>query len=102
MTSYSFIFINRAYRIKDFEEKDRDLFIEKMFELGIILNVHYLPLPFQKAYIDLGYNIKNYDNAYNLYKNEITLPLYSSLNEEDARYIANNIIEYLNKANIEK
>ena len=89
-------------RIKDFEEKDRDLFIEKMFELGIILNVHYLPLPFQKAYIDLGYNIKNYDNAYNLYKNEITLPLYSSLNEEDARYIANNIIEYLNKANIEK
>lgn len=89
-------------RIKDFEEKDRDLFIEKMFELGIILNVHYLPLPFQKAYIDLGYNIKNYDNAYNLYKNEITLPLYSSLNEEDARYIANNIIKYLNKANIEK
>ena len=86
-------------RIKDFEEENRDAFIEKMFKLGIILNVHYLPLPFQKAYIDLGYDINDYNNAYNLYKNEITLPLYSSLNEEDARYIANNIVEYLNKIN---
>lgn len=82
-------------RIKDFEEKDRDLFIEKMFELGIILNVHYLPLPEQKAYIDLGYNIKDYDNAYNLYKNEITLPLYGSLKEENAIYIADSIVKYL-------
>lgn len=82
-------------RIKDFEEKDRDSFIEKMFELGIILNVHYLPLPFQKAYIDLGYNIKDYSNAYNLYKNEISLPLYSSLNEDDAKYIASSIARYL-------
>ena len=82
-------------RIKDFEEKDRDLLIEKMFELGIILNVHYLPLPFQKAYIDLGYNIKDYSNAYNLYKNEISLPLYSSLNEADAKYIASSIARYL-------
>ncbi len=81
-------------RIKDFEEKDRDSFIEKMFELGIILNVHYMPLPFQKAYINLGYNIEYYPNAYNLYKNEITLPLYSSLNEEDAKYIAYNIEEF--------
>ena len=66
-----------------------------MFELGIILNVHYLPLPFQKAYIDLGYNIDDYNNAFNLYKNEITLPLYSSLSEEDARFIASSIAEYL-------
>lgn len=84
-------------RIKDFEEKDRDLLIEKMFELGIILNVHYLPLPFQKAYIDLGYNIKDYSNAYNLYKNEISLPLYSSLNEADAKYIASSIARYLSE-----
>lgn len=82
-------------RIKDFEENERDALIEKMFELGIILNVHYLPLPFQKAYIDLGYNINDYNNAFNLYKNEITLPLYSSLSEEDARFIANSIAEYL-------
>ena len=86
-------------RIKDFEESERDALIEKMFELGIILNVHYLPLPFQKAYIDLGYNINDYNNAFNLYKNEITLPLYSSLSEEDARFIAISIAEYLSKIN---
>ena len=83
-------------RIKDFEEDDRDLLIDKMSELGIILNVHYLPLPAHKAYIDLGYNINDYKNAFNMYKNQITLPLYSTLKEEDAVYIAENIIKYLN------
>ncbi|MEI0702440.1 DegT/DnrJ/EryC1/StrS family aminotransferase [Brachyspira intermedia] len=84
-------------RIQDFEEMDRDLFIDKMSELGITLNVHYLPLPAHKAYIDLGYNIDDYKNAFNLYKNQITLPLYSTLKEEDAEYIALNIIKYLNE-----
>ena len=80
-------------RIKDYEEADRDLLIEKMAELGIVLNVHYLPLPFHKAYKD--YSNNNYINAFNLYKNEVTLPLYSSLKEEDALYIAKNIFRYL-------
>lgn len=80
-------------RIKDYEEADRDLLIEKMAELGIVLNVHYLPLPFHKAYKD--YSNNNYINAFNLYKNEVTLPLYSTLKEEDALYIAKNIFKYL-------
>ena len=84
-------------RIQDFEEVDRDLFIDKMSELGITLNVHYLPLPAHKAYIDLGYKMDDYKNAFNLYKNQITLPLYSTLKEEDAEYIALNIIKYLNE-----
>ena len=83
-------------RIKDYEEAERDLLIDKMSEIGITLNVHYLPLPVQKAYIDLGYNINDYKNAFNMYKNQITLPLYSTLKEEDAIYIAENIIKYLN------
>ena len=80
-------------RIKDYEEADRDLLIEKMAGLGIVLNVHYLPLPFHKAYKD--YSNNNYINAFNLYKNEVTLPLYSSLKEEDALYIAKNVLRYL-------
>ena len=80
-------------RIKDYEEADRDLLIEKMAELGIVLNVHYLPLTFHKAYKD--YVDNNYINAFNLYKNEVTLPLYSTLKEEDALYIAKNIFRYL-------
>ncbi|MBW5411350.1 DegT/DnrJ/EryC1/StrS family aminotransferase, partial [Brachyspira hampsonii] len=83
-------------RIKDYEEEERDLLIDKMSEIGIILNVHYLPLPAQKAYIDLGYDINDYKNAFNIYKNQITLPLYSTLKEEDAKYIAENIVKYLN------
>lgn len=83
-------------RIKDFEEDERDLLIDKMSEIGIILNVHYLPLPSHKVYIDLGYSINDYKNAFNMYKNQITLPLYSTLKEEDAVYIADNIIKYLN------
>ena len=80
-------------RIKDYEEADRDLLIEKMAELGIVLNVHSLPLPFHNAYKD--YVDNNYINAFNLYKNEVTLPLYSTLKEEDALYIAKNIFRYL-------
>ncbi|WP_278847024.1 DegT/DnrJ/EryC1/StrS family aminotransferase [Brachyspira pilosicoli] len=80
-------------RIKDYEEADRDLLIEKMAELGIVLNVHYLPLPFHKVY--KYYVNADYINAFNLYKNEVTLPLYSTLKEEDALYIAKNIFRYL-------
>ena len=80
-------------RIKDYEEADRDLLIEKMAELGIVLNVHYLPLTFHKAYKDYADN--DYKNAFNLYKNEVTLPLYSNLKDEDALYIAKNVFRYL-------
>ena len=80
-------------RIKDYEEADRDLLIEKMAELGIVLNVHYLPLTFHNAYKD--YVDNNYINAFNLYKNEVTLPLYSNLKDEDALYIAKNVFRYL-------
>ena len=55
--------------------------------------MHYLPLPFHKAYKD--YVNTDYKNAFNLYKNEVTLPLYSSLKEEDALYIAKNVLRYL-------
>lgn len=82
-------------RIKDYSEEKRDKLIDDMVKLGIILNVHYLPLPAQKAYIDLGYNIEDYNNAFNLYKNEVTLPLYSTLKEEDAVYVAQNILNYI-------
>lgn len=82
-------------RIKGFCENDRDKLIENMKEIGIILNVHYLPLPAQKAYIDLGYDIKDYTNAFNLYENEVTLPLYSTLIEDEASYVAENIIKYI-------
>ena len=58
-----------------------------MAEAGIACNVHYKPLPMLTAYKDLGFDIKNYPNAYHFYQNEITLPLYSLLTDEQVEYI---------------
>ena len=80
-------------RLKNFTEGMRDNFIEKMNDKGIIVNVHYIPLPCMTAYTTLGYNIKDYPNSFELYKNEVSLPLYSTLSFEDATYIANSVLE---------
>ena len=74
-------------RILDFGEKERNEFIIKMAELGVATNVHYKPLPMHTAYKNLGFDIKDYPNAYNLYKNEVTLPLHTCLSDEDVLYV---------------
>ena len=58
-----------------------------MADKGIACNVHYKPLPMLTAYKNLGFDINNYPNAYNLYINEITLPIFYALTEEQVMYI---------------
>jgi len=65
----------------------RNEIIIKMAEANISCNVHFIPLPLHPLYKNLGYKITDYPNAFNLYKNEISLPIYSTLLEEDAAYI---------------
>lgn len=72
------------------EEQDRNQVIIKMAERGITCNVHFKPLPMMTAYKNLGFDIKDYPNAYNQYKNEITLPLYTRLTDEEVNYIIQN------------
>ena len=67
--------------------------IEQMAERGIATNVHYKPLPMMTAYKALGFDIKNYPNAYHLFENEITLPLHTRLSDEDVDYITSNFVE---------
>ena len=74
-------------RVKGILEEERNEIIFKLAELGISSNVHYKPLPMHTAYKNLGFNIKDYPNAYNQYKNEITLPLHTLLTNEDVEYI---------------
>lgn len=74
-------------RVKGIDEKKRNEIIIKLAETGIASNVHYKPLPMHTAYKKLGFNIKNFPNAYNMYKNEITLPLHTLLTNEDIKYI---------------
>lgn len=70
-----------------------NLVIEQMAERGIATNVHYKPLPMMTAYKALGFDIKNYPNAYHLFENEITLPLHTKLTDEEVEYIISNFVD---------
>ena len=74
-------------RVDGIDEAKRNELIIEIAKLGVSTNVHYKPLPMFSAYKRLGFDIKDYPNAFNLYKNEITLPLYSRLTSEEVDYI---------------
>ena len=73
----------------------RNAGIERMAERGIACNVHYKPLPMMTAYKNLGFDIVDYPNAYNQYHNEITLPLHTSLTNEDVEYVISNFVDII-------
>ncbi len=75
----------------------RNAVIERMAERGIACNVHYKPLPMMTAYKNLGFDIVDYPNAYNQYHNEITLPLHTSLTDEDVEYVISNFVDIISK-----
>lgn len=77
------------------EEEERNQFIVKMAEAGIATNVHYKPLPMHTAYKNLGFDIKDYPNAYHQFKNEVTLPLHTCLSDEDVEYVIENAKQIL-------
>lgn len=77
--------------------EQRNKIIEEMAEKGIACNVHYKPLPLLTAYKNLGFDIKDYPNAYNHYKNEITLPLHTKLTDEEVDYIIESFCEIVKK-----
>lgn len=76
-------------------ENQRNELINKLAEQEITTNVHYKPLPMMTAYKNLGYNIKDYPNAYEMYKNEITLPLHTLLTDDEVNYIIEKVKEEL-------
>lgn len=73
--------------------EETNMVIEMMAERGIATNVHYKPLPMMTAYKALGFDIKNYPNAYHLFENEITFPLHTKLTDEDVEYIISNFVD---------
>lgn len=78
------IFKKNGEPVSDGERRE---IIIKMAERGIVTNVHFKPLPMMTAYKNLGFDIKDYPNAYAQYANEITLPLFSRLTDEEVDYI---------------
>ncbi|MEG0782643.1 DegT/DnrJ/EryC1/StrS family aminotransferase [Carnobacterium sp.] len=73
---------------------ERNYFIEQMANAGIACNVHYKPLPMFSAYKKLGFDIRDYPNAYNLYCNEVTLPLHTLLTKPELEYIVDCTNKY--------
>ena len=75
--------------------EDANKVIEQMAERGIACNVHYKPLPMMTAYKALGFDIKDYPNAYHLFENEVTLPLHTRLTDEDVEYVITNFVDII-------
>ena len=86
-------------RIPGISDETRREIIIKLAERGVATNVHYKPLPMMTAYKNLGWDIKDFPNAYAYYENLITLPLHTKLSDEDVDYIVNQfkdaVKEYL-------
>lgn len=80
-------------RIPNITLEKRNEIIIKMAERGIACNVHYKPLPMMTAYKELGFDIKDYPNAYNYFENLVSLPLHTKLSDEDIEYVVENFKE---------
>ncbi|MCI8426202.1 MAG: DegT/DnrJ/EryC1/StrS family aminotransferase [Lachnospira sp.] len=79
------------------EESYRNEIIRRMAEAGVATNVHYKPLPMHTAYKKMGFDIKDYPNAYAMYCNEITLPLNTCLTDEQVEYVIKTFNEVISK-----
>jgi dTDP-4-amino-4,6-dideoxygalactose transaminase len=80
-------------RIPGIDVENRNQIIIKMAEKGISCNVHYKPLPMHTAYKNLGIDIKDFPNSYKMFENEISLPLHTSLTDEQVEYVIKKYCE---------
>ena len=78
-------------RVPGFEEPQRNALIEAMAKAGVATNVHYKPLPMMTAYKALGWDIRDFPNTYDYYRNLITLPFHTLLSDEDADYVCDTL-----------
>ena len=85
-------------RIPGITLDQRQEVITKMAEAGIACNVHYKPLPMMTAYKNMGFDIKEYPNAYERFVNEVTLPLHTKLTDEEVEYVAEKYSEILRES----
>lgn len=97
--SSNHLYLTRIFK-KDgtpISDAERREIITKLAERGVSTNVHYKPLPMMTAYKNLGWDIKDFPNAYNFYENLITLPLHTRLSDEDVSYIVENFNDVVSK-----
>lgn len=80
-------------RIKDVGEDERNKIIEAIAGRAVAVNVHFIPMPMLTVFKDAGYEIKDYPTAYSLFANEISLPIYPQLTNEDCKTVTEAVIE---------
>ena len=80
-------------RIKGCTEEMRAKVIEKIAEKNVSVNVHFVPLPMLTIFKNMGFNINNFPNAYQLFENEISLPIYPQLEIEDCKRICHTVLQ---------
>lgn len=88
-------------RLNGKDSEYRNNVIIEMAKRGIACNVHYKPLPMMTAYKNMGFDIKDFFNAYNQYCNEVTLPLHTCLTDEQVEYIISSFIDIISKKSSE-
>jgi dTDP-4-amino-4,6-dideoxygalactose transaminase len=86
-----------ALRIQGITEAQRDAIIDEIMATGVSVNVHFLPLPMLTAFKNLGFNIEEYPKAYEMYANEISLPIYPQLTDEQVDHICSTVTAAYNK-----
>lgn len=96
-TSSGHLYLTRIFKKngEPISDEERREIIIKMAERGITTNVHFKPLPMMTGYKKLGFDIKDYPNAYAHYANEISLPLFSRLTDEEVDYIIDNYTDVI-------
>lgn len=82
-----------ALRIKGITEEQRDAIIQEISKKEVAVNVHFIPMPMLSLFKGMGYDIKDYPQAYKNYSHEISLPVYPQLSEEEAKFVANTVKE---------
>lgn len=86
-----------ALRIKDVTEQQRDEIIQEIAKSEVAVNVHFVPMPMLTLFREMGYDIKDYPQAYRNYAHEISLPIYPQLTDEQANFVIRTVVEAHNK-----
>ena len=86
-----------ALRIKDITEEQRDAIIQEISKHEVAVNVHFIPMPMLTLFHDLGYDIKDYPQAYQNFAQEISLPIYPQLDDEKVQFVIDTVVEAYNK-----
>lgn len=84
-------------RIANITEMQRDAIILEIAELGVATNVHFQPLPLLTAYKKRGYEIADFSESFHKYANEISLPVYFNLSNEQVKIVIEAVKEAVKK-----